>query len=48
MSSSSIVKSALLSIFIAMVPLLFASDRLEFGIPGKSDQIIDREGYALG
>ena len=26
----------------------FASDNLSLGVPGKADQIIDREGYALG
>lgn len=26
----------------------FASDNLSLGVPGKVDQVIDREGYALG
>src|SRR5574344_90324 len=28
--------------------VVYAHDNLELGIPGKADQIIDREGYALG
>ena len=31
-----------------LVPTAFASDNLSLGIPGKADQVIDREGYALG
>jgi len=39
--------------FFATLFLLFslfclASDNLELGVPGKADQIVDREGYALG
>ena len=38
--------STIISLMVA--GFSFASDNLSLGVPGKADQIIDREGYALG
>lgn len=41
----------LLTCFLAILPVLSENssyDNLIFGIPGKADCIVDREGYALG
>jgi len=39
----------ILAILLAMPPLLLAAwDNLDLGVPGPSDQIVEREGYALG
>lgn len=38
-----------LTLVLALVPFVAAAwDNLEYGIPGACDQIIEREGYALG
>lgn len=50
MPTQSRVKEVILASLFALASVLpsFASDNLSLGTPGKADQIIDREGYALG
>lgn len=38
----------LTTLFLLFTLICLASDNLELGIPGKADQIVDREGYVLG
>ena len=42
-------RSCLLVVALLLVPCtVSALDNLAYGIPGKTDQVVDREGYALG
>ena len=42
------VKVLGLSLLICLSLAVGATDNLAYGIPGKTDQVVDREGYALG
>lgn len=42
------MKNIFIAIFFLLAFTCLASDNLELGIPGKCDQIVDRQGYALG
>lgn len=50
MPTQSRVKEVILASLFALASVLpsFASDNLSLGVPSKVDQVIDREGYALG